>query len=448
MFDFLKKKITNFIDGITKNEDTKDKINGEIKDQVLKLGKKETESPKDVSPELAPIVEAEKTQQIKEIQKQTIKQPETKVTERTISKKQEKILPSSKKSQEDLTQIERREPEVNLLPKPQLSEWQKDSGFDLYKKPQSQVEVKLLKESKDAKKEVKVGIVKQLAGLVSGEIEINRNEIIDLLDKLELEMLESDVSIEVAEQIKLDLEKKLTGAKIKRTNINYFVKNSIKETLIQLMSSEKSFDILEKVSSLNKPVKIMFFGINGSGKTTTIAKIANILIKNNYKLVFAASDTFRAAAIEQLAIHAERLGVHIIKRPYGSDPTSVAYDAINYAKAHQIDVVLIDTAGRQETDLSLVNELKKINRVIVPDIKLYVGESISGSSIVSQVKEFDKEIGIDGIILTKLDCDPKGGSVLSIAKVTRVPVVYVGIGQGYEQLEKFDPAKIIDGIME
>ena len=221
------------------------------------------------------------------------------------------------------------------------------------------------------------------------------------------------------------------GAKVKKGEVNNFVKNAIKESLIDVMANEKIFDIVGNIANYEKPVKIMFLGINGSGKTTSIAKIGKMLQDANYKVVFAAADTFRAAAIEQLSIHGERLGIKTIKREYGSDPTAVAYDAVNHAKAHGIDVVLIDTAGRQEKNVNLVNELKKMNRVITPHLKIYVGESLAGNAIVEQIVGFNKEIGVDGIILTKLDCDPKGGTMLSLSKVTNIPIIYVGLGQGY-----------------
>ncbi len=182
--------------------------------------------------------------------------------------------------------------------------------------------------------------------------------------------------------------------------------------------------------------------------TTTIAKVAKLLLDNDYKIVFAAADTFRAAAIEQMQVHADRLGVRVIKRDYGSDPTSVAYDATGYAKAHGIDAVLIDTAGRQDTNISLINEMKKMTRVIQPELKIYIGESIAGQAILEQIKTFDREIGLDAVILTKLDCDPKGGTMLSINKATGIPIIYVGVGQRYEDLELFDTQSIVDRIVE
>ena len=149
-----------------------------------------------------------------------------------------------------------------------------------------------------------------------------------------------------------------------------------------------------------------------------------------------------------MEVHAQRLGIKTIKRDYGSDPTSVAYDAVNYAKARGIDAVLIDTAGRQDTNISLINEIKKMTRVIQPDIKIYIGESIAGNAIIEQISSFNNEIGIDAVILTKMDCDPKGGTMLSINKATGIPIIYIGTGQKYEDLELFEPEKIVERIIE
>ena len=213
---------------------------------------------------------------------------------------------------------------------------------------------------KKPKERIKLGAISAIKSFVTREVEITEPDVSDLLDNLELELLEADVDISVAETIKQELLDRLVGSKIKKDQLHSFVSSTIKETLMDTISNEKLFDLVERVKSLEKPAKIMFLGVNGSGKTTTIAKIAKLLLENDHKVDFAAADTFRAAAIEQVEVHAGRLGVKVIKRDYGSDPTSVAYDAVNYAKAHSIDAVLIDTAGRQDTNISLINEMKKI----------------------------------------------------------------------------------------
>ncbi|MEW6036076.1 MAG: signal recognition particle-docking protein FtsY, partial [Candidatus Micrarchaeota archaeon] len=294
---------------------------------------------------------------------------------------------------------------------------------------------------------LKLGLVGAVKSIITREVEISENDVKGMLDGLELELLEADVELGVAEGIKAELEGRLVGSKVKKGELHSFVSGSIKETLISILSNDKAFDIVERVDAGEKPVKIMFIGINGAGKTTTIAKVARLLQARGRKPVLAAADTFRAAAIEQMGVHAERLGLKMIKREYGSDPTSVAYDAVNYAKAHGMDAVLIDTAGRQDTNISLLNEIKKMDRVIKPDAKIYVGESIAGNAILEQIAAFNREVGLDAVILTKLDCDPKGGTMLSINKATGVPIIYVGVGQGYDDLERFDPERMVSRIL-
>ncbi|MGI0133693.1 MAG: signal recognition particle-docking protein FtsY, partial [Candidatus Micrarchaeaceae archaeon] len=197
----------------------------------------------------------------------------------------------------------------------------------------------------------------------------------------------------------------------------------------------------------NVPVKILFLGPNGTGKTTTIAKLTNSFKNSGVSVVMSASDTFRAAAIEQMAIHAGRLGVPIIKSTYGADPASVAFDAIAYGRAHGINVVMIDSAGRQETNKNLISEVQKMVRIAKPDLTIYVGESTAGNAISEQIKEFGRFMKIDGIILTKLDCDAKGGNALSIAQVTGIPVLFFGTGEGYDALVPYSPEFVVDAVM-
>ena len=187
-------------------------------------------------------------------------------------------------------------------------------------------------------------------------------------------------------------------------------------------------------------------GINGGGKTTTIAKLANLLIKNDLKCVLVAGDTFRAASIQQLEEYANNLKVKLIKHDYNSDPAAVAFDGVKYAKSHSLDVVLIDTAGRQHSNKNLMEEMKKIVKVVRPDLKIFVGESITGNDAIEQVREFNKAISIDSIILSKADIDEKGGTAISITYVSGKPILYIGTGQEYNNLEKFDKEKIIKTI--
>ena len=195
-----------------------------------------------------------------------------------------------------------------------------------------------------------------------------------------------------------------------------------------------------------KPVVIMFVGVNGSGKTLSIAKIATMLKNQGKSCVMAAGDTFRAGAIEQLGIHADKVGVKIIKHGPGSDPAAVAYDAIEHAKAKHKDVVLLDTAGRMQTNVNLMDEMAKIKRVAKPDLILFVGDALAGNDAVEQAKRFNEIVGIDGVILTKVDTDAKGGSALSVAYTIGKPLLFIGVGQGYDDQIPFDPQWMIDNI--
>lgn len=447
MFDLLKKKIGGFIDNIVKKkeepEEEKPKINEPeppkkepMPERIdAKPVEQKPEPPKKEEPATKPIPEKPKVESKVEVPKS--KPPSDKP----------KLAPTPRPVETKPTPATAPTPSKETAPKPPQPS---PKEIVLPPLPKELPKSRVVEEKPKEEPKAKVGIFKQVTSIFTGEVEINEPEVRELLETLELELLESDVAIEVADEIKNDLRDALVGSKIKRGELNSFVKNTIKTTLIRIVKSEKQQDILTKLSDPGAaaPIKILFLGVNGAGKTTTMAKVAKMLMNDGKTVVFASADTFRAAAIEQLQVHADRLGIRNIKRDYGSDPTAVAYDAVNYAKAHSVDAVLIDTAGRQETDLNLINELKKMSRVIQPDLKLYIGESIAGNAILSQVEDFNKAIGIDGVILTKLDCDAKGGTVLSITKSTGIPIVYVGTGQKYEDLEKFDAEKIIERIME
>ena len=200
------------------------------------------------------------------------------------------------------------------------------------------------------------------------------------------------------------------------------------------------------IKDKEKPVVIMFIGVNGSGKTLSIAKVATMLKDKGISSVMAAGDTFRAGAIEQLGIHADRVGCKIVKHGPGADPAAVAYDAIEHAKAKHKDVVLLDTAGRVQTNINLMDEMAKIKRVAKPDLIIFVGDALSGNDAVEQAKRFNEIVGIDGVILTKVDTDAKGGSALSVAYTIGKPLLFIGVGQEYEDQIPFDPEWMIENI--
>lgn len=262
----------------------------------------------------------------------------------------------------------------------------------------------------------------------------------ELFWDLELALLENNVSVEVIHKIKEDLKRELVDIPIPRA-----VETKIEETLKKTLASILSFpriDLLRQ-AKMKKPYVIAFFGINGSGKTTSIAKVAHYFQRHAKSVVFAACDTFRAAAIQQLEEHADKLGVKMIAHDYGADAAAVAYDAVKYAEKNKIDVVLIDTAGRLHSNTNLMAELEKIIRVAKPDFKVFVGESITGNDCIEQAKTFNELTDLDGIILTKADVDEKGGAPLSIAYTIKKPILFLGTGQKYEDLEEFDKDSIL-----
>jgi len=262
---------------------------------------------------------------------------------------------------------------------------------------------------------------------------------------IELGLMENNVATEVIDKIKEDLKKNLVDQPLKRGDIEETIKDSLKKSLDEVLSFE-TIDLIKKIKESEKPFVIIFFGINGAGKTTTIAKVANLILKNKLKCLLVAADTFRAAAIQQLEEHGKKLGVKVVRQDYGSDPAAVAFDGVKSAKAKGIDVVLIDTAGRQHSNENLMEEMKKIVRVIKPDMKLFIGESITGNDCIEQVKKFNEIVKIDGIILSKADIDEKGGTALSVSYVSGKPILYFGVGQKYEDLKAFDKDYVLKNL--
>jgi len=282
-----------------------------------------------------------------------------------------------------------------------------------------------------------------------GEKELKEKDIDEVLFQLEIALLESDVAVEVIDSIKSDLKEKLIGTKVNKNEIEKFVKDSLIETISGLFESAGKIDLLSNIASKKEstePYIILFVGINGTGKTTTLAKIAHLLQKSKISVVVAAADTFRAGAIEQLKEHTNRLNLKLVAQNYGSDPAAVARDAVLYAKSHKIECVLVDTAGRMQTSKNLMEQVEKITNVVKPDFKIFVGDSLAGNDTVNQAREFHKHTKFDAAILTKSDADARGGAALSIVKVTLTPVIYVGVGQEYEDLKTFDKELFLETI--
>ena len=274
-----------------------------------------------------------------------------------------------------------------------------------------------------------------------GEKELKEKDIDEVLFELEVALLESDVAIEVIDMLKGDLKKQLVGVTVEKDKIADIVKQNLRQSISSMFDSAGKIDVLfniQKKKETGEPYIISFMGINGTGKTTTIAKFANLLRENKFSAVIAAADTYRAGAIEQISEHAKRLNIKIIAQNYGSDPAAVARDAVLYAKSHKLDCVLIDTAGRMQTSKNLMDQISKINKVVNPDLKLFVGDALAGNDTVSQAREFYNYTKFNGAILTKSDADARGGAAISIVKVTSSPILYLGVGQEYKDLKPFD----------
>ncbi len=261
----------------------------------------------------------------------------------------------------------------------------------------------------------------------------------DVLDELEILLLQSDVALPVAERLCRDVRERLEGKKLRMgAEAEVAIKASLEHSVRGLLA-RPPFDLPGRIrSSPGKPYVVLFVGVNGTGKTTTVAKLAHWLAGQGIRPVIAAGDTFRAGAIEQLLVHGERLGIRVVRQTEGSDPAAVAFDAVQHARAKGLDVVLIDTAGRQHTNVNLVEEAKKIRRVVKPDLTVFVGDALSGNDVVEQARLFQEALGVDGLILNKLDADAKGGAALSATYVTKKPILFVGVGQGYDDLRVFD----------
>ena len=276
---------------------------------------------------------------------------------------------------------------------------------------------------------------------------LSKEDFSKLFDEMEMALLESSVALEVVERIRADLERQLVGVPLPRGGLERAVRQALSKSVSGLFV--QSPGLLQRILTLaekKKPVVVLFVGVNGSGKTTTVAKVAKLLKERGKSCVLAAADTFRAAAINQLEEHANRIGVRLVKHDYGADPAAVAFDAIRHAEAKDIDVVLIDTSGRMHNKANLMEEMRKILRVTKPDLKVFVGEATTGNDAVEQARAFNDAVDLDGIVLAKADVDEKGGASISVSFVTGKPILALGTGQGYDDLADFDLGHLLDAL--
>lgn len=402
MFDFLKKKLKLF----EKN------IEAEIQSELKKEEKLE-----------------------KKLQVKTQKQP---ITDSTLTKPVE-APPAAPVIKEEERVVTRKR--ALRVQKP-VSEEKKQRDKQIDKQIEESIESELQRALQTRKSiEETVGVEKKPSWT------IDEKKLDELLWDLEMGLLEADVAYSVIDSIKKDVKQEIRRVPFDKGKAGDLVETVLKNAIGHVLKSS-DFDFHRFIEERKKPVVIMFVGVNGTGKTLSIAKIAFQLQKQGKTCVMAAGDTFRAGAIEQLSIHADKLGVKIIKHGSGADPAAVAYDAIEHAKAKHKDVVLLDTAGRMQTNSNLMDEMAKIKRVAKPDMIIFVGDALSGNDAVEQAKRFNEVVGIDGVILTKVDADAKGGSSLSIAYTIGKPLLFIGVGQGYEDQIPFNPEWMVQHIFE
>ena len=399
--------------------------------------------------EEAPVEKVETKEILQELEIETVAPVEEKkvILEKKpeVKQKKKKQKPEAKKVIETPVEVKKEEPKViKEAPKIEIEKVEiKPAEVQKTQEIKKITEVKKELDVETPKVEEKKGFFKRLTEKIT-TTKISEEKFEELFWDLELAMLENNVAVEVIHKIKDDLIHEIVEKPITRGKTEEVIISTLKKSLDDVLSAEP-IDLVKSCKS-KKPFVICFVGINGSGKTTTIAKVAKMLQDNKLSVVMAAADTFRAAAIDQLQLHADNLGVKLIKQDYGSDAAAVAFDAIKHAESKNKDVVLIDTAGRLHSNINLVDEMKKIIRVSKPDLKIFVGESITGNDCVEQAKKFDEAIGIDGIILAKADIDEKGGAAISVTYVTKKPILYLGVGQEYKDLQEFSKEKILTSI--
>lgn len=347
--------------------------------------------------------------------------------------------------------LEKKEPVEKILEevKPVIEEKAPEIREEVEKtveemKEEVKTEIEKIEEEAKEKKSFFRKVTEKILKKVT-EKKLSEGDLEPILNELESGLIESDVAYEVAEKIKNDLKMNLVDREIKRGKEKEAVVDSFRKSLLEILAVPE-ID-LKKMVENKKPVILLFLGFNGSGKTTSLAKIGKWLVDGGYPCVFAAADTFRAASVEQLEEHAKRIGARLIKHKYGADPAAVAFDAIAHAKANGIPFVLIDTAGRAHTNRNLMDQMQKIVRVNKPDLKILVIDSLTGNDAVLQARTFN-EVGIDGVVFTKVDVNEKGGAILSVTHELKKPILFLSLGQEYENFERFDKEKFVNQIVE
>ncbi len=366
------------------------------------------------------------------------------ILKKKLSKVVESISGKLKKKEEAVEKVEKIVGEVEQKTQEEILEEVQPVKEEI---PEIVEEIKLgLAEVKERPEEIKSVFkrIKEKIKRAVTEKKLSERELLPILDSLEVDLIETDVAVEVAVKIKQDLLQSLTDRTIKKGRDKEIVIDALRASLLNILNV-KEVD-LDEVMNKKRPAVLLFLGFNGSGKTTSLAKLGKILKDNGRTCVFAACDTFRAASIEQLEEHAGKIGIKVIKHKYGADPAAVLYDAIAHAKANNIDFVLADTAGRAHTNKNLMDQMQKIIRVNNPDLKVLVVDSLTGNDAVIQAREFN-EIGVDAVIFTKVDVNEKGGAILSVSYELGKPIIFLGSGQEYGDLKKFDKEQFVNNLL-
>lgn len=399
MFGFLKKKLSESVEKLS------EKIKG--KEEVPQTLEREMEKPET-------IFEEKKPEEKKLVER--VERP-VKIAEKKEEKP--KAKPPERPKHEPKIERKAEEPEIHKVEK--------------------------IEKPVEKPVEKKAGLMDRLTGKVL-ERKISDNDIDSLFEEMELGLMEANMTIETIEFIKSEMKRLLVGKQLKRGEIEKDIRTTLEKILLEIFDQGEIN--LEKLAKTKKPICIVFLGFNGSGKTTSIAKLGQYLKQRKFQVVLAAGDTWRSAAIEQLEVHGERLDIKVIKHEYGADSAAVVYDAVEHAKAKGIDFVLADTAGRSHANRNLMDELKKVVRVNKPDLKILVMDSLAGNDLVEQAKNFDEAVGIDCMIFTKVDVNEKGGGMLSACLAVKKPILYIGMGQEYKDIELFEANKFVKDLME
>jgi len=444
MFGILKKKLSKAIKSISEKFEEKDKK--EIKEEPKPEPKPEPkiEAPKEIPQAEMPEEVKEIIEEFPEIREELPKEKiERQIVEEIAEKVAEEKPPAIKKPPEPK--------------KPEAVEEVEDKLEEIEEKLEEMVEEEKVApatpsleekpEEKPKEKKKKGFFIKKVFDRVTKKIaerRLEEKDLLPVLNELETDLIEADVAVEVAEKIKSDLLQELVGKEMKRGGEQKAIVEAFRKSMLGILDVP-TVDLNQKIAQ-KKPVVVLFIGFNGAGKTTSIAKVANWLKKEGKTSVLAAADTFRAASLEQLEEHANKIGVKMIKHKYGADPAAVVYDAVEHAKAKDLHFVLADSAGRVHTNENLMAELQKVVRVNKPDLKVLVIDSLTGNDAVLQARAFG-EVGVDAVIFTKVDVNEKGGAILSVTHELKKPIMFLGMGQEYDEFEKFDAEKFVNNVL-